>query len=189
MGKTSTDDIHAKYNECISLLDKSKVIQISSDGSNVNLTFLNFGKESRREDPLDVLIDIETFSLQNLHCSVQTGERATDWHIKQLLSSMYKIVDESPSCRADYAWIIAAIPSNRSLKFCSYAGLKMQLLLNELNPSGRRALKSIFGKHYLNPNNLGRENLYKISAMTVWPRVLMIQQYIWSCPFFKKSPK
>ena len=103
MGKASADDIHAKYNECISLLDKSKVIQISSDGSNVNLTFLNFGKESRREDPLDVLIDIGTFSLQNLHCSVQTGERGTDWHIKKPLSSMYKIVDGSPSCRADYA--------------------------------------------------------------------------------------
>ena len=43
----------------------------------------------------------------------------------------------------------------------------MQLLLDELNPTGPRSLKLIFGKHYLNPNNLGKENLDKIPAMTV----------------------
>ena len=85
MGKASADDVHAQYNKCISLLDKSKVLQISSDGCSVNLVFLNFVKETRREDPLG------TCSLQNLHHFVQTGGKATDWSIKKLLSSMIKL--------------------------------------------------------------------------------------------------
>lgn len=101
-------------------MDRSKILQVSSDGPNVNLAFLNQVKESRKDDLLDPLIDIGTCSLHTLHRSFQTGEKSSNWNMKKLLSSMYKIFDESPSRRADYERLTFASLSDYPLKFCAH---------------------------------------------------------------------
>ena len=55
-----------------------KVLQISSDGPNLNMAFLYLVKESTREDLLDPLFHTGTCNLHMLHCSFQNGEKVTD---------------------------------------------------------------------------------------------------------------
>ena len=120
MGKASAEDVFSKFNDCLSSLDRSKILQVSSDGPNVNLAFLNLVHENRKDDLLDPLIDIRTCSLHTLHRSFQTGEKATDWNIKKLLSSMNKIFDESPSRTADYERLTTATSTEYPLEFCAH---------------------------------------------------------------------
>ena len=101
-------------------MDHSKIIQVYSDGPNANLVFLNPVHENRKDDLLDPLIDIGTCSLHTLHRSFQTGEKATDWNIKKLLSSMNKIFDKPPTRRADYERLTAATCTEYPLKFCAH---------------------------------------------------------------------
>ena len=119
LGKASADDVFSKFNDCLSSLNRSKILQVSSNGPNVNLAFLNLVHENRKDDLLDPLIDIGTCSLHTLHRFFQTGEKATDWNIKKLLSSMNKIFDESP-CRPDYERLTAATHTEYPLKFCAH---------------------------------------------------------------------
>ena len=100
-------------------MDHSKIIQVSSDGPNANLVFLNPVHENRKDDLLDPLIDIGTWSLHTLHRSFQTIEKATDWNIKKLLSSINKIFDESPSRRVDYECLTATTHIEYLLNFCA----------------------------------------------------------------------
>ena len=118
--KASAVDVPSKYDACVSQLDKSKILQIFSDGPNVNLAFLDLVHESRKRELLDPLLNIGTCSRHTLHRSFQTGGKATYWNIKKLLSSMYKIFDESPSRSANYERITSATSSDYPLKFCSY---------------------------------------------------------------------
>ena len=78
LGKASVDDVLFMYDAFVSQLDKSKILQISSDGFNVNVAFLGLAQESRKEELLDPLINIGTCCLHILHRSFQTGEKATD---------------------------------------------------------------------------------------------------------------
>ena len=119
LGKASAD-VFSKFNDCLSSLDRSKILEVSSDGPNVNLAFLNLVHENRKDDLLDPLIDIGTCSLHTLHRSFQTEEKATDWNIKKLLSSMNKIFFESPSRRADYERLTAATRTEYPLEFCAH---------------------------------------------------------------------
>ena len=120
LGKASADNVFSKFNDCLSSLDRSEIFQVSSDGPNVNLAFLNLVHENRKDDLLDPLIDIGTCSFHTLHRSFQTEEKATDWNIKKLLSSMNKIFDKSPTRRADYEGLTAATCTEYPLKFCAH---------------------------------------------------------------------
>ena len=120
LGKASADDVFSIFNDRLSSLDRSKILQVSSDGPNVNLAFLNLVHENRKDDLLDPLIDIRTCSLHTLHRSFQTGEKATDWNIKKLLSSINKIFHESPSRRAYYDRLTAATCTEYPFKFYAH---------------------------------------------------------------------
>ena len=58
LGKASAEGVLLNYYQVISSLDENKILQISSDGSNVNLAFLNLLDKNRRHDELDPLINI-----------------------------------------------------------------------------------------------------------------------------------
>ena len=138
MGKASADDVFSKFNDCLSSLDRSKILQVSSDEPNVNLAFLNLVHENRKDDLLDPLIDIGTCSLHTLHRSFQTGEKTTDSNIKKLISSVNKIFDESPSHRADYERLTAASHTECPLKFCAHWWLITPVLPNMFKLFGLR---------------------------------------------------
>ena len=99
IGKAAAQDIYKKFNKCISELDESKLLQVSSDGPNVNLVFLDLLNEHRSDNELSRLINIGT---------------------RGLLQSMYKIFEEEPKRREKYEENTLAKTSDYPLQFCSH---------------------------------------------------------------------
>ena len=121
MGKSSAQDVYTHFKSCAKSLEDAKYLQISSDGPNVNLAFLEILKDSRTEPDCDKkLINIGTCGLHIMHNAFKHCEKASTWDVKKLLSAMYKIFHESPSCRADYEKLTSALPTDYPLKFSSH---------------------------------------------------------------------
>ena len=77
----------------MSELDESKLLQVSSDGPNVNLVFLDLLKEHRSANELSHLIDIGTCGLHTTHNSMKHGKNSSGWKLNKLLQSIYKILN------------------------------------------------------------------------------------------------
>ena len=88
MGKASAKDGFESLSACLSGISESKLLQVSSDGPNVNLPFLNLLEEDRNEKELSQLV--ETCGLHTLHNSMKHGEKASGWNVKELLHSSYE---------------------------------------------------------------------------------------------------
>ena len=87
-GKASAKDGFESLSACLSGISESKLLQVSSDGPNVNLPFLNLLEEDRNEKELSQLV--ETCGLHTLHNSMKHGEKASGWNVKELLHSSYE---------------------------------------------------------------------------------------------------
>ena len=92
MGKASAQDIYEKADQCLEKLENNKLIQISSEGPNVNLAFLDILKKKRSDDELSQLINIGICGLHTFDSSFKHGEKASDWKINKLLGSMFKFL-------------------------------------------------------------------------------------------------
>ena len=119
--QTCFQSLMIAHNHC----RKKKMIQISSDGPNVNLSFLNLVRENRKDNNLQELLEIGTCGLHTVHCGLKHGGKASDWNIDKLLSAMYKIFDQSPSRRADYE---NHTDGNYPLQFCSHGWAENEIV-------------------------------------------------------------
>ena len=119
MGKSSAKDVFEHFKSCTETIDDLKLLQVYSDGPNVNLAFLNLLNESRSESELSKLLDIGTCSLHSVHNAFQHGEKASNWNIKKHLSAMSKIFYESPSRRSDYEKLTSSTKADFPLPFCT----------------------------------------------------------------------
>ena len=117
---------------CCPKIDANKLLQISSDGLNVNLSFLNIINEKRDDNELQQLLYIGTCGLHTANNGLHHGEKASQWSLKKTLSAMFKIFDESPARRADYETLVTALLSDYPLKFCPHR-------LTENEPVSKRA--------------------------------------------------
>ena len=82
MGRFTAENVLQTFLAGISGLDQSKILQVVSDGPNVNLLFLKNLAESREEKELFPPLDIGRCGLHILHNSFKTGEKR-----KQLVTS------------------------------------------------------------------------------------------------------
>ena len=71
LGKASADDIYDHFQKCCPTVDPNKLLQISSDGPNINLSFLNTIHEKRRDDELHELIYLGTCGLHTVHNGIK----------------------------------------------------------------------------------------------------------------------
>ena len=55
---------------------KSKLLQVSSDGPNINLSFPDLLEEDRNEKQMSQFVHIGTCGLHTLHNSMKHGEKA-----------------------------------------------------------------------------------------------------------------
>ena len=88
LGKVAGQDVYEKFNECISEVDENKLLQVSSDGPNVNLAFLDLLNEHRSDNELSRLINIGTCGLHTTNNSMKHGENSSGWKLNKLLQSM-----------------------------------------------------------------------------------------------------
>ena len=68
----------------------------------MNLLFLQVITEKHKDEELSQLIDLGSCGLHTVHNAFKHGEKASDWQLKKLMSSMSKIYHEAPGRRADY---------------------------------------------------------------------------------------
>lgn len=88
---------------------------------NVELTFLDILNEARSDAHVGKkLLDLGTCRLHIIYSAFKHGENESTWDIKNLLSVMYNIFHESPSCQADYEKLTSAPLTDYLLKFCSH---------------------------------------------------------------------
>ena len=93
-------DVFEYFNPSVESIEKPKILQVFSDGPNVNLSHLKILDDHRRDAELSPLINIGTCGLHTIHNSFKHG-------------------DESPSRRADYEGITSTSKSDFLLRFCS----------------------------------------------------------------------
>ena len=99
LGKSSANDLCSHFGQCLCRLEKEKLLQVSSDGPSVNLLFLKALTEKRKDEELSQLIDLGTCDLHTAYYAFKHGEKASDWQLKKLMSSMRKISREAPGRR------------------------------------------------------------------------------------------
>ena len=75
MGRSTAEDVLQTFLAGNSDLDQSKILQVASDGPNVNLLFLKNLAESRKEKELLPLLDIGRCELHVIHNSIKTGAK------------------------------------------------------------------------------------------------------------------
>ena len=122
LGKSTAKDILGHFEKCLGELgkQKQKLIQVSSDGPNVNLSFLRMLQEKRNEEELPAMIDLGTCGLLTVHNGFKHGENASGWQTKKLLSSLHKIFHEAPGRRADFKTMADATEKDYPMQFVSH---------------------------------------------------------------------
>ena len=117
LGHTTSKDLLTHFNDVVKDLEPSKLYQISMDGPNVNLKFFDDFSRSFAENNLHSLVNIGVCSLHVVHGSLKSGEEITQWGLKKILSSAYRILHDSPARREDYNSVTGS--SLYPFKFCS----------------------------------------------------------------------
>ena len=97
LGGAKADDILEKFETGVSktIHKANDLLQVASDGPNVNLLFLNLYEEKRCLNELPALLDIETCSIHNIHGSSKNAEKASEWDIGKVLQCISKILIDS----------------------------------------------------------------------------------------------
>ena len=108
--------IKCQLDQSCSKIREQNIIQVSSDEPNVNLKFLDLVNEIRANDELPSSISIGTCSLHTLHRPFQHSTQI--WSVGKVLRAMWKILDQSPSRRADYEKVTNS--TTYLLQFCSH---------------------------------------------------------------------
>ena len=109
MGGANAEQILATFTEATASLDPKNLLQISSDGPNVNLKFLGLHKDQRELDELPKLADIGTCGLHTVHGSLKCGLKESNWNIGKILKAMAKLLDESPARREKYEMVTESV--------------------------------------------------------------------------------
>ena len=89
MGRPTAEDVLQTFLAGIRDLNQSKILQVASDGPNVNILFLKNLVESQEEKELLPLLDIGRCGLNAIHNSFKTGtKQGSDWKLQKLLRAM-----------------------------------------------------------------------------------------------------
>ena len=124
IGKAAAQDIYEKFNECISELDENKLSQVSSDGPNVNLAFLDLLSEHRSDNELSSLINIGTCGLHTINNSIKHGENPSGWKLNQCT----KYLKKHPNAAKNMKKLLWQKLLTTLYNFVRTVGLKMKLL-------------------------------------------------------------
>ena len=82
------------------------------------------------------LIHIRTCGLHALKNAFSLGDKASLWKLKELLSAMYKIFDESPSRQANKETLTSETEKDYALKFCSHWWIENELITRKAQKVG-----------------------------------------------------
>ena len=112
LGDPKADDIFEKFETRVSkrIRKANDLLQVASDGPNVNLLFLKLDEGKRCFNELPVLLDIGTCSIHTIHGSLKNLEKGREWNIGKVLKSMSKIFMDSTARRETFETITESLP-------------------------------------------------------------------------------
>ena len=133
------------------------MIQVSSDGLNKNLAFLDIVNNKQRHDELSQLINIGICWFHTVHNSFKHSEKASGWKMNKLLSSTYNIFDEYSSWHVDYEQLTSAISSDYLLQLCFHRWVENDQVFKKATEIFEKIkeIALIFGNRYLKVSSLG----------------------------------
>ena len=91
-----------KFENFLTGLNPSKMIQVSMDRPSVNLKFLESLCNLRESERLPGLIDIDLCQLHAMHGAFQTGAVKSKWNIHKTLKAVWQILHDSAARSCDY---------------------------------------------------------------------------------------
>ena len=118
LGHTTHQDLLKALEDALKDIDSSKIIQVSMDGPNTNLKFLEEYKKRRETEELKDIIDIGTCILHTVHGSFEKVVERSNWEMKKLLKGSHRILADTPTRREDYFNITGS--TTYPLPFCSH---------------------------------------------------------------------
>jgi hypothetical protein len=117
LGHATHTDLLENFNDAVSSLNLTKMLQVSMDGPKVNHKYFNALLNYREECELPKLIDIGSCSLHIIHGAFQTGATKSSWNVKKILKSTWQILHDSPARREDYETVTGS--TTYPLAFCA----------------------------------------------------------------------
>ena len=97
MGGAKAEKILQTFEKGINKPNPESFIQISSDGPNINLRFLELFAEKRESEELPPLMQIGTCDLRTIYGSMKAGVENSNWNIEKILKVAWKLLDEAPT--------------------------------------------------------------------------------------------
>ena len=90
MGYAKAEDIMTSFEQDVTkkFKDTHKLVHIGSDGSNVNLLFLQNYNDHRSYQELSALLYLGTCGLHTVHGSLKAGEKKSEWKVGKTLKAM-----------------------------------------------------------------------------------------------------
>lgn len=119
LGHSKASDLLDAFTTCLQDLGLplTKILQVETDGPNVNLKFLRDFDEHIKIEHHNSLLDVGTCSLHVLHGCYKTALMKSGWAINDFLRAIYYLFKDFPSRRADYKNFSGS--SLMPLKVCS----------------------------------------------------------------------
>ena len=104
LGGAKADDIMKKIDDAVTkkIGQTENLLQISSDGPNVNLLFLKEYDEKRSFNENPSLLNIGTCGLHMVHGSMKTGEKSTNLCLGKTLKAMNGVLHDTPARRETF---------------------------------------------------------------------------------------
>ncbi|XP_049522642.1 uncharacterized protein LOC125945108 [Dermacentor silvarum] len=123
LGRTRAEELVSAFKSATDGLSRSKILQISMDGPNVNMKFLREIKQELCEssDGCQIL-DVGSCGLHVVNGAFKTGHAATGWQLVEFLRAIYNLFKCVPARRAEYARITGS--NVYPLKFCAVRWLE-----------------------------------------------------------------
>lgn len=106
LGRQTADNLVDSFLEGLADLDRKRLLQVSMDGPNVNISFLKKLKNVlSSEETKSPLLDIGVCGLHTVNGAFKTGHQKVDWKTFEVLKTMYNLFKDSPARRALYTQI------------------------------------------------------------------------------------
>nr|XP_042905445.1 uncharacterized protein LOC122270779 [Parasteatoda tepidariorum] len=165
LSRTTADEIRRNFKEALSILNISKMVQISMDGPNVNHKFFKDLKAEIRDESQDghpIILNMGSCGLHVLHGAFKTGIRMTNWSLIQFLRSLYNLFKGVPARRALFVQYTGS--NVFPIKFCPVRWLQNGDVAQraiDMIPHLRKFISGV----KLNKDNLRTESFINVCAI------------------------
>jgi hypothetical protein len=150
MGHATANDLIEHLVRAVGDLPFGKLVQISMDGPNVNLSFWTKFNDIIMAEHSKKLLNIGTCGLHVLHNSFKLGAESSKWELTHFLRSLFILFDDVPARREDYLSVTNAVEGAGLFpqKWCSHRWLENASVAQrafDLLPALRCYLKVVCG--------------------------------------------